>query len=100
METATIEQVEAGLRELSPEELAIVLRFVTSLVERRSLDERQLEADYRAMAADAEHEREALEWIEAASDEALEGMEPALLSEPVLRREWDTPEEDEAWSHL
>jgi len=24
----------------------------------------------------------------------------ALLSEPVLAREWDTEEEDEAWKHL
>ena len=28
-------------------------------------------SDYRAMAADEEREREALEWIEAAPDEAL-----------------------------
>lgn len=32
-----------------------------------------LEAAYREMAADAEREREALEWIEAAPDDALEG---------------------------
>lgn len=24
----------------------------------------------------------------------------ALLSEPALARDWDKPEEDEAWSHL
>ena len=29
-----------------------------------------------------------------------EMMELALLSEPALAREWDLPEEDEAWSHL
>ena len=29
-----------------------------------------------------------------------EGMVTALLSEPSLRKDWDTPEEDEAWSHL
>lgn len=34
--------------------------------------EAELEAGYRAMAADAEREREALEWIEAAPDEALD----------------------------
>ena len=34
-------------------------------------DEQQLEEEYRAMAADAEREREALEWIEAAPDDAL-----------------------------
>jgi len=26
--------------------------------------------------------------------------ETMLLSEPVLRREWGTPDEDEAWKHL
>jgi hypothetical protein len=29
-----------------------------------------------------------------------EGMETALLSEPSLHKDWDTPEEDAAWSHL
>lgn len=32
----------------------------------------ELEAAYREMAADTEREREALEWIEAVPDEALE----------------------------
>ena len=27
-------------------------------------------------------------------------LETALLSEPALAVEWDTPEEDAAWSHL
>lgn len=27
-------------------------------------------------------------------------LETALISEPALAVEWDTPEEDEAWSHL
>jgi hypothetical protein len=26
--------------------------------------------------------------------------DPALLSEPALAKDWDRPEEDEAWSHL
>jgi hypothetical protein len=26
--------------------------------------------------------------------------ETALLSEPALAKDWDQPEEDEAWSHL
>ena len=34
-------------------------------------DERRLEDEYRAMAADTEREREALEWIEASPDDAL-----------------------------
>ncbi len=35
------------------------------------------------------------------NDEPSEEMiNLALLSEPALGREWDLPEEDEAWSHL
>ena len=30
----------------------------------------------------------------------LSGRESAMLSEPALAREWLTPEEDTAWSHL
>ncbi len=35
-------------------------------------------------------------------DEApgVQVAETALLSEPSLARDWDRPEEDEAWSHL
>ena len=29
-----------------------------------------------------------------------ERMEPALLSEPALRRDWLRPEEDAAWANL
>lgn len=29
-----------------------------------------------------------------------EGLSTAIASEPVLRREWDTPDEDEAWKNL
>jgi excisionase family DNA binding protein len=28
------------------------------------------------------------------------GMETAILSEPALRKEWLTPEEDDYWAHL
>lgn len=53
---------------------------ISSFVERlvrpygRSDAERQaeLEAGYRAMAADSEYEREALEWIEDAPDDGLD----------------------------
>ena len=34
--------------------------------------EERLEAGYREMAADDAHEREAMEWIEAVSDDALD----------------------------
>lgn len=29
-----------------------------------------------------------------------EGLEPALLSESVLAKDWSRPEEDAAWAHL
>jgi len=29
-----------------------------------------------------------------------EAMEATMLNMPVLKREWDTPEEDEAWKDL
>jgi len=35
-------------------------------------------------------------FVEPISD----SMATMLLSEDVLRRDWDTPEEDEAWAHL
>jgi hypothetical protein len=31
---------------------------------------------------------------------ALSALETAMLSEPALAVDWDTPEEDEAWSRL
>lgn len=73
METATIEQIDERLRDLPPEKLAVVLDFVRYLAEQGIvLDDGDLEADYRAMAADEEREREAMEWIEYAPDEALD----------------------------
>ncbi len=47
-------------------------RFIENLVRPHVLTDSDLEAAYREMAADADREREALEWIEAAPDEALE----------------------------
>ncbi len=73
MQTVTISQIEECLRQLPPEKLAVVLDFVTFLWQRTdSVDEGALEEEYRAMAADTEREREALEWIGAASDEDAE----------------------------
>lgn len=46
--------------------------FIEELVRPHVVDDTELEAAYREMAADTEREREALEWIEAAPDEALE----------------------------
>lgn len=45
--------------------------YIQQLVSAPADPEQQLEEGYRAMAADAEREREALEWIEAAPDDAL-----------------------------
>lgn len=41
-----------------------ISRFIEDLVRPHVVDDEELEAGYRAMAADEEHEREALEWIE------------------------------------
>lgn len=49
-----------------------ISRFIEDLLRPHVVAEDDLEAGYRAMAADEEYEREALEWIEAAPDEALE----------------------------
>jgi predicted CopG family antitoxin len=46
--------------------------FIEQLVRSYMVSQAELEADYRAMAADSEREREAMEWIEAAPDEALD----------------------------
>lgn len=47
-------------------------RFIEDVLRPHVVLDDDLEAGYRAMAADEEYEREALEWIEAAPDEALE----------------------------
>jgi hypothetical protein len=49
-----------------------ISRFIEGLVRPHVLDDDALEAAYREMAADAEREREALEWIEAGLDQELE----------------------------
>ena len=46
--------------------------FIEQLVRPRVITEEQLEAGYRAMAADTEYEREAMEWIEDRPDECLD----------------------------
>ena len=49
-----------------------ISRFIEGLVRPHVVEDRELEAAYREMAADREREREALEWIEAAPDEGLD----------------------------
>ena len=70
MQTITVEEIDSKLQTLSEDKLTAVYHFVSYLVE----------AD--------------LEMSDASS------METTLLSEKSLARDWDTPEEDEAWLHL
>jgi hypothetical protein len=41
-----------------------------------------------------------LDFVSYLAERASLGYQSMLASEAVLRREWDTPEEDEAWAHL
>jgi hypothetical protein len=70
MGTVTIEQIDERLAQLPPEKLTVVYSFVSSLLTEQSL---------------------------AGHSEAYQTM---LASEAVLRRDWDRPEEDEAWADL
>lgn len=67
----SIQQIDDQLQELPPEKLAVVYDFVSYLVA-----------------------RERAEQIE---DSAWATM---IASESVLARDWNTPDEDEAWGHL
>ncbi len=49
-----------------------ISRFIEDLVRPHVVADSNLEAGYRAMAADVEREQEALEWIEADLGETLE----------------------------
>jgi hypothetical protein len=74
MTAVTLREIDERLRQLPPEKLAVVYDFISYLIER----------DLRAP----------VDLTEPAVREA------ALDSEPVLRRDWDRPEEDAAWAHL
>lgn len=67
MEQSSIERIQAQLRTLPPEKLAVVSDFVSYLAERQ---------------------------------EEVRPLETMLASEPVLARDWNRPEEDEAWASL
>lgn len=43
---------------------------------------------------------EKLDTLEATGKPESEAYETMLLAEPVLRRNWDSPEEDAAWADL
>ena len=70
MATITVEEIDSKLQTLSEDELAAVYHFVSYLADSK------------------------LEMSE------INSMETALLSEKSLAKDWNTPEEDRAWSHL
>lgn len=74
MQRASIVQITSRLQELSPEMLAVVYDFISYLLE----GERK---------GGVLHERSG-------------SYETMLASEDVLRRDWDRPEEDDAWADL
>ena len=55
-------------RRVGPENIS---GFIEQIVRPHIVPDEDIEAEYRAMAADAERERDALEWIEAAPHDAL-----------------------------
>ena len=74
MTAVTLREIDERLRQLPPEKLAVVYDFISFLIERDAADLlAQVEPTVR---------------------------ESALASEPVLRRDWDRPEEDAVWAHL
>jgi hypothetical protein len=74
MTAITLGKIDERLRQLPPEKLAVVYDFISYLIER----------DVDVLLAQAEPA----------------ARETALASEAVLRRDWDSPEEDAAWAHL
>jgi hypothetical protein len=59
-----------------------------------------LNASAAAPARSPEVEQESSECIPSASVEENDSRLTMYASEAVLRRYWDTPEEDDAWAHL
>ena len=76
MEMVTIPKITASLQKLPKDKLAEVYDFVVFLLERtnRLPLVREGEETY--------------------------AVDTMLASEDILRRDWDTPEEDAAWAHL
>ncbi len=73
MTFVTVDEIDERLRRLPPHKLTVVYDFVSYLLERDLADLLADEPDARATM---------------------------FASEAVLRRDWDTPEEDAAWAHL
>jgi hypothetical protein len=75
METAVaIPQITERLQKLPADKLIVVYDFVSYLLERQTT------------------------WV--LPGRFSEAFETMLASEAVLRRDWDRPEEDEAWASL
>jgi hypothetical protein len=73
MTTITVADIDERLRRLPPEKLPVVYDFISYLLERDLADALLDDPGPRATL---------------------------FATEAVLRREWDTPEEDAAWAHL
>jgi hypothetical protein len=74
MSSVTVNEIDERLRRLRPDKLEVVFDFVSYLLDRDQSDD-LLDADMGTRAV-------------------------MLASEPVLRRDWDSPEQDAAWAHL
>jgi len=74
MQTVTIAQITERLRKLSADKLVVVYDFVSYLAE-----------------------REPGPTLRETMSEPYQTM---LVSESILRRDWDRPEEDTAWANL
>lgn len=73
MPTVTISQINESLQKLPADKLVIVYDFVSYLIEQD---------------------------VKLTLRESSEAYETMIASEAVLRRDWDRPEEDEAWADL
>jgi len=73
-ETVAIPQITERLQELPTDKLTVVYDFVSYLIER--------------------------ETAQTSPERFSEAFQTMLASEAVLRRDWDRPEEDEAWASL
>jgi hypothetical protein len=73
MQIVTRPQLNERLKQLPPDKLAVVYDFVAYLSERN---------------------------LSLKLQETSEAYQTLLASEEVLQRDWDRPEEDEAWADL
>ncbi len=62
------------LRRLPDDKIRKVEEFVEHLSQHQGYSARRLEADYKEMAADETREQEALAWVEAGVDDALDEL--------------------------